>query len=226
MGGLERRLERLERKNPKHARVSEEAEKQMWLATARARRNHENRDRDEFHAHDIFRVLYRQGRRATTTERVREQLLSWRPPPSERAVERVLARAIYEHEEGTESMACPPQWLESLIAADELRERHAAVPEEVVARWAVAQHETEQGGSHDLGEQITAEGESYAITDELISKAIGPDFEELADEEVLRRFRGIVAEAYYGERGYRIQKHIERLMNEKEGTRQWRGAVS
>jgi hypothetical protein len=197
--------------------VSEEAEKQMWLATARAKRNHENHDRDEFHAHDIFRVLYTQGRRATTTDGVRQQLLSWRPPPSERAVERVLARAIYEQEEGTENMACPPKWRECLIAADELRERHAAVPDEVVAGWTVAHHEREQGGSHELADQIGAESQSYGITDELISKAIGPDFEELSVEEARRRFRDILAEDYYGERGYRIHKHIVRLLDEREG---------
>ena len=210
-----RRLERLERKNPKHAAVDEEAAKQNWLAIARTRRNHENHDRDEFHAHDIFQLLLMQGRRATTTEGVRQQLLSWRPPPSERAVERVLARAIYEKEEGTENMACPPEWRDSLIAADELRERYAGVPDEVVAWRAVAQYEMGQGGSHELGEQITAQGESYGISDALISRALGPDFEELADEEVRRRFRDILAEEFYGERGYRIQKHTERLMDER-----------
>ena len=216
MGNLERRLERLERNDPKPAPVDEEVEKQAWLATARVTRNHENRDRDEFHAHDIFRVLHMQGRRAKTTEGVREQLLSWRPPPDERAVERVLARAIYEQEVGTEDMVCPPEWREAFVAAEELRERYAEVPDETLARWAAAQHETGQGGSHELDEQIAREGESYGITDDIISKAIGPDFEELADKEAQRRFREILAEEYYGERGYRIQKHIERLMDELE----------
>src|SRR5215213_418612 len=108
MGNLERRLSHLEGKNPGRTLEDEEADKRHWLATAQARRNHENRNRDEFHAHDIFRVLRLQGRLGTTTEEVRSQLLSWQPPPSERAVERVLARAIYEQENGTEDMACAP----------------------------------------------------------------------------------------------------------------------
>ena len=179
------------------------------------RRNHENHDRDEFHAHDIFRVLRRQGRLGKTTEEVHTQLLSWRPPPSERAVRRVIARAIYEQEEGTENMVCLPEWREAFVAADELREKYSAVPDETFARWLLMQHEIEQGGPDELGEQIAAEGERYGITDELFLKAMGPDSDEIAEEQMGRRLREILAEHYYGERGYNVQKHIYRLVQER-----------
>ena len=214
MSSLRRRLERLEAGSP--GPIDEEAEKHHWLAVARVRRNREKHDPDEFNANDLFRLLRLQDRLGTTTEEVHAQLLSWRTkPPAEWAVRCVVAKAIYEQEEGTENMVCPPEWREAFVAADELRERHARVPEETLARWAVMQHEIEHGEPHALAERIAAEGERYGITDELFLKALGPDADEITDEEIGRRTREILAEDYYGERGYLIQKHIDRLMDEK-----------
>jgi hypothetical protein len=211
MAGLERRLERLEHKNPRHA--DEETGKRHWLAMAKARRNHENHDRDEFHAHDIFRVLRLQGRLGTTAGEIRDQLLSWRPPPSERAVERVLARAIFDQEKGAENMACPPEWREAFAAADELLERYAGVPDETLAGWIAMQHQVEQEDprASDLKEQIDAEANSYGITEDLILRAVGPDAEEIAEEETQRRLREILADLYYGERGYRVQLRLAQM---------------
>jgi hypothetical protein len=70
------------------------------------------------------------------------------------------------------------------VAADELRERHAEVPEKTVARWAVMQYEIEQGASHELRGQIAAKGERYGITDELVLKALGPNSDEIAEDEM------------------------------------------
>jgi hypothetical protein len=201
MGDLERRLSRLEDKNPGHTPEDEEAEKRHWLATAQARRNHENRHRDEFHAHDIFRVLRLQGRLGTTTEEVRSQLLSWQPPPSERAVERVLGKAIYEQEDSTESMVCPPEWREALVAADKLRERYARVPDETLAWWVATKSEAD----------VAREAEVYGITEDLIRRAMGPDLAEVADEEMWRRHREMLSDLYYGEKGYRVQRRLALL---------------
>jgi len=201
MGDLERRLLRLEGKNPGRTPEVEEADKRHWLATARARRNHENRNRDEFHAHDIFRVLRLQGRLGATTEEVRSQLRSWQPPPSERAVERVLARAIYEQENGTEDMACSPEWREAFVAADELRDRYARVPDESLAWWITTKSEAE----------IAREIEAYGITEALIRRAMGPDIEEITDEEMWRRHREMLSDLYYGEQGYKVQRRLTLL---------------
>jgi hypothetical protein len=201
MGNLERRLSHLEDKNPGRTQAAEEAHKRHWLATARARRNHENRNRDEFHAHDIFRVLRLQGRLGATTEEVRSQLLTWQPLPSERAVERVLARAIYEQEDGTEGMVCPPEWQETFVAADKLRERYARVPDETLAWWIATKSEAE----------IAGEAEAYGITEDLIRRAMGPDIEEITDEEMWRRHREMLSDLYYGEQGYRVQRHLTPL---------------
>jgi len=198
MGDLERRLLRLEGKNPGRTPEVEEADKRHWLATARARRNHENRNRDEFHAHDIFRVLRLQGRLGATTEEVRSQLRSWQPPPSERAVERVLARAIYEQEDGTEGMACSPEWRGAFVATDELRERYERVPDETLAWWVATKSEAE----------IAREAEVYGITEDLIRRAMGPDLKEITDEEKWRRHREMLSDLYYGEKGYGVQRHL------------------
>jgi hypothetical protein len=204
-----------ERQGPGPATATEQ-EKEWWLATAAARRVHDNGNRDVSHARDIFRVLRHQGRLGATFGEVRDQLLSWRPPPAGWAVELVLARAAYEGEEGTEGMACSPEWRESFEAAEELRWRHAAVPVETFARWVVMQHELERGGPDGIGKQIAEEQERYGLTDELFMKAVGPDAEQISEEEYGRRlFGGVLADEYYGERGWRVQQHIHRLTEER-----------
>src|SRR5215218_3995717 len=124
MAGLERRLERLEAESL--TAVDEDAWKQLWFNAKRGKRVREHRNPDESHAHGIFKVMRLQKRLATTREEVEDQLLSWRPPPSEVATRRVVARAIYDQEECTENMVCPPEWRESFAAGEELREKYVA----------------------------------------------------------------------------------------------------
>jgi hypothetical protein len=120
VGSLTRRLERLEAYTPKP--LDEEAEKRHWLAVARVRRNRENHDPDECRADALFRLLRFQGRLGATTED-HAQLLSWRPPPAEWAVRRVVARAIYACEECAESMVCPPAWPQTSCASGTQKSR-------------------------------------------------------------------------------------------------------
>jgi hypothetical protein len=220
MGSLERRLEALEeerglaRSEPR-SEASEERRKRAWLATAKLRRRDETRNREEILADGLLRLFRSRGElEHMTTEEARGRLLAWRPRVDARAIERVLAGAIYRQEEGTENMVCPPEWREALEAAEELREKHAAIPDEVLARWAIVgrdvQEEEEEGGS-DLEEDL----EEYGITDELAMRAIGPDAEEIPDEERERRLVEILAESYYGEQGWRVQQEIYRLMEER-----------
>jgi hypothetical protein len=221
MAGLERRLVRLEERTAlKRREPSEEQRKRWWLETARVRRIHENRNPAEFSADDLIRLLRLQGELdGMTTEDLRARLLAWRPPIEPQAIERVMARTICNQEPGTENMTCPPAWRESFARADELRERYAAVPDETLARWTVMQHELEEGDSREeVAETIAAEGERFGITEELMLRAIGPDVEEITDEERMRRLRENLAEVYYGEKGYRIQQHINRLVNERSSS--------
>lgn len=215
MGSLKNRLDRLEDGNA--SAPSEEEQKQHWLAVGRASRVIENENFDEFYAYDVFKALRRHGKLdgVTTAEEFRSRVLAWPPPPKERAVERVVARTIYGREQGTENMVCPPEWRESFEAADELRKRSAAVPVEVRARLAVMQYELEQGGSDEIARQVLAEVERLGFTDDLLLKVVGPDAEEIAEEERMRRLREVFAEDLYGERGYLIAKRADQLMKER-----------
>jgi hypothetical protein len=84
------------------------------------------------------------------------------------------------------------------VAADELRERYARVPDETLA-WGVAtKSETE----------IAGEAKAYGVTEDLIRRAMGPDIAEITDEERWRRHREMLSDLYYGEQGYRVQRHL------------------
>ena len=229
MGRLNRRrLERLEdrlrssRPSGESLAAAPEDAKQRWLAHAKARRfvaTHEGKGwLEEFHAHDVFRLLRTQGNLPGTAEEIRDRLLAWRPPLAPHAVDRVLARAIFEGEEGTEGMECPPEWAEAFEAADELRERYMEAPSEELAEILVAAHRLQGGAAEDadaVGEWIDAELERLGITEELGRKAIGPDGDEIPEEERWRRVMEAVADFYYGEKGYEVQQHITRLVNEE-----------
>ena len=105
------------------------------------------------------------------------------------------------------------EWRESLAAAEELRELWAGVPAEVLARWAVMQHGVKGEALEEVVQKIATEGASeYGITDEIMRRAIGPDAEQITDEERRRRLREILAEAYHGEQGWRVQQEIDRLL--------------
>ena len=112
-------------------------------------------------------------------------------------------------------MVCPPELRESFAAADELREKYMAVPDEVLARWSIWQHELEEGDGDDLEEKLAREADAHGVTEELVLAAIGPDADEVGDEECRRRLRETLADLHYGEKAFRIQQHITRLMDEE-----------
>jgi hypothetical protein len=108
-------------------------------------------------------------------------------------------------------MVCPPEWREAFSAADELREKHAAIPVETYAQMLVAAHDLEEEGDLDeVGELLDTELGRWGITAELEMRAIGPDVEGIPAEEHSRRLREILADIYYGEQGYRIQQGIDK----------------
>ena len=214
MGNLQRRLERLEADS--RTTVDEEAWKQLWLNAKRGRRVLEHHTPDESHAHGIFKVMRLQKRLATTREEVEDQLLSWRPPPSEVATRRVVARAIYDQEEGTENMVCPPEWRESFAAGEELREKYVAMPDEALVEAFMRLQEIEEDDEDRLLAWNVQHGEPFGITEDLLERAVGPDFDEITEKERIRRLNVYLADDVCDEKEWRVCSQIN-ILREEEG---------
>jgi hypothetical protein len=209
MAGLERRLERLEAES--RTAVDEDVWKQLWLNAKRGKRVREHRNPDESHAGGIFRLLRLQERLATTREEVEAQILSWRPPPSEVATRRVVARAIYDQEEGTENMVCPPEWRESFSAGEEFRERYVAIPDEALVKAFMHLQEVEEDEKDRLACWNVLHGESFGITEDLLQSVVGPDFGEITKEERIRRLNVYLADDVCDEKEWRVCSQMNRL---------------
>jgi hypothetical protein len=209
MAGLERRLERLEAES--RTAVDEDEWKQLWLNAKRGKRVREHRNPDESHAGGIFRVMRSQERLAASREEVEAQLLSWRPAPSEVATRRVVARAIYDREEGTENMVCPPEWRESFSAGEEFRERYVAIPDGVLVEAFMHLQEVEEGDEDGLFTWNVQHGEPFGITEDLLERAVGPDFDEITKEERIRRLNVYLADDVCDEKEWRVCSQMNRL---------------
>lgn len=243
MGSVSRRVERLEarlgspaKRSPSSESLTEERTKAEWLQRMKLLRHDLTYSLSEQLVCGLIRLFRMQGHltreNALTTEDLRARLLAWRPPRDPRAIERVLARAIYRREEGTENMECPPEWVEAFEAADELRERCMAAPAEHLAEIFVFSHEAQQleekleakpeGADEDLEEALRERlavsretRERLGIAEGLELVAVGPDVGEISEEEAVRRLYEILSDMYFGEKGYEIQQEIYRLMEER-----------
>jgi hypothetical protein len=211
MGRLERRLERLEAENLSRTAVVEDVWKQMWLNLKQGKRVREHHNPDESHAHGIFKVMRLQKRLATTREEVEDQLLSWRPAPSEVATRRVVASAIYDQEEGTENMVCPPEWRESFAAGEEFRERYVAIPDGVLVEAFMRLQEVEESDEDGLFTWNVQHSEPFGITEDLLQRAVGPDFGEITEEERIRRLNVYLADDVCDEKEWRVCSQMNRL---------------
>ena len=209
MAGLERRLERLEAES--RTAVDEDVWKQLWLNAKRGKRGREHRNPDESHAGGIFRVMRSQKRLAASREEAEAQILSWRPPPSEVATRRVVARAIYDQEEGTENMVCPPEWRESFSAGEEFRERYVAIPDEALVEAAFMHLQEVEGDEDGLACWNGQHGESFGITEDLLERAVGPAFDEITEEERIRRLNVYLADDVCDEKEWRVCSQMNRL---------------
>jgi hypothetical protein len=209
MAGLERRLERLEAES--RTAVEEDVWKQLWLNAKRGKRVREHRNPDESHAGGIFWVMRSQERLAASREEVEAQLLSWRPAPSEVSTRRVVARAIYDREEGTENMVCPPEWRESFSAGEEFRERYVAIPDGVLVEAFMRLQEVEEGDEDGFFTWNVQHGEPFGITEDLLERAVGPDFGEITKEERLRRLNVYLADDVCDEKEWRVCSQMNRL---------------
>ncbi len=240
---LERRLKSLEERrgvSPKGSlpRRGEEEHKRRWLENARIRGDNIVRTK---HVAEVRRAI---GRLHTTgalyptkrpsaklieltyEEAVEEVLELTRPKdwmideegPSRGLVEREVALAIYRQQEGTERMACPPEWRESFVVGDELRERYMNIPDEELAKevaWLKSRSDEELGeiaaGKAKISHQSQFFREAAGITDELQRKALGPDHERITKEEQVRRITEYLRDAWFGEKGYRVRTLFKAL---------------
>lgn len=220
MAGLEKRLRRLEeRASPAHDHRDDERswEKENWLARGRIRRR-EMVDGDTRHARSLIRLFRAQGRLSQmSADELVERIVSWRPVPeggrSRFAAEREVAYAIYNQEEDTENMVCPPEWREAFVAGAELRERYMAIPDEVLAEGWIRLREIKDGGGdgEEYVEWRNDYQERFGITIELVENALRLDAEGITEENSRWALNEYAADVLYGEKGYRVQQHIWRL---------------
>jgi hypothetical protein len=223
MAGLERRLRKIEEQaSMTHAQSEHEPPwiKENWLARARIRRG-EMTDEDTRRARSLIKLFRTQNRLSQmSAEALAERIVSWSPVHeggrSRFLVEREVAYAIYNQEEGTENMVCPPGWRETFAHGEELRERYAAMLDEVLAEGWVRLREIEDGGGdgEEYAEWHADYEERFGITLELVENAIRLGAEGLAEENYLWALNEYAADVLYGEKGYRVQQHIWRLVKE------------
>ena len=145
--------------------------------TARERWHHqlagERRKRAErtpkavLRARSLIALFRTQGKlEAMSADELIERILAWRPPVagmSRVVAEREVAGAIFRGEPDTQDMVCPPRWRASFEAGRELCEH---------ARTML---------------QSGVPPEEWPEIPELETRAIGPDWREIASEEAERR---------------------------------------
>jgi hypothetical protein len=132
------------------------------------------------------------------------------------ATRRVIARAIYDQEEGTENMVCPPEWRESFAAGEEFRERYVAIPDGVLVEAFMRLQEVEESDEDGLFTWNVQHSESFGITEDLLQRAVGPDFGEITEEERIRRLNVYLADDVCDEKEWRVCSQIN-ILREEEG---------
>lgn len=218
-GRIEGRLRRLEEQAGRERRdgpEDREREKERWLAQARFRRREALKERDADHARSLIRLFRAQGiLPGMGADELVGRVLAWRPEPdggrSRAQVEREVALAIHEREPGTEGMACPRAWRESFARGDELAERYGAIPDEVLAEGYARLGRIAEEDGEALEEWAARYEEPYGITGELVENAVGPDVGAITEEERRRRLDGYLADSIYGEKGYGMRRHMDRI---------------
>jgi hypothetical protein len=208
---IHRRLETLEEAAWTGDEADEKREKERWLSRARIRRTEALSERDADHARSLI-ALYRVQNilENMDAEELIERILAWNPKPENGRQRGQVARevylAIYRKEQGTGHMECPSAWSEAFAAGDELLRRYESIPDGELAKAYLKPQDTE--------EETPAErawGERYGFTRELEIAACGPDADEITEAERDRRLEEYIAPAIYGEKGYRVIRHMERL---------------
>lgn len=208
---IHRRLDALEEARDGDEAGDDDREKGRWLSRARIRRTEALSERGADHARSLI-VLYRTQDILGNmdAEELIERILDWNPKPEEGRQRGPVARevylAVYRKEQGTGHMECPFAWSEAFAAGDELLHGFEAIPDEDLARAYLKPRDTEEKTVEE-----SAWGERYGLTEELGIVACGPDAGEITEAERGRRVGECIAPAIYGEKGYRVVRHMERL---------------
>jgi len=220
MSRLGGRLERLRDRAPaKLTRpLKEEELKRVWLRDQGYARERARLGPDEWQVIDQFRILVNKGLVTTfeaTRDRILEVLGRAKPVP-EHTVERALALLIYRQEKGALDMVCPERWRSSFVAAEELARLHAKIPTPTLARWIVAASEAGPEQLEEVNrEERREQSEEYGLTEELLAEAVGPDLQEIEQEEVTRRIEQAIPDYYYGERGVEAVALAARIIEKR-----------
>ena len=217
MGSLERRLEALEAQRH-YSHYDIEGDKAQWLAGRRLERNR-SMPEDVRHSRDAIRLYRTQNKLSDmSADELIERIVSWPPMRNDRSrstAEREVALAIYYQEPGTENMVCPGRWRESLEAGDELRKKYGAIPDEVLAEGYVCLSEIKKAADEEALWEWSAYFQGvFGVSDELLRIAVGPDIDEITEAESTWRLHEYLADAFYGERAWRIHRHMCRLVEE------------
>lgn len=219
---VEGRLRKLEEQAGKEKRgLTEEQEKERWLLRMRFERGRleqEETPADVVHARGLmglFRVQYLLP--GMGVDELIDRILRWNPVPaggrSRATVEREVGLAIHRGEPGTEGMACPLKWRTSFAAGDELRRRWDAVPDEDLAEYYVRRERIEEEGDEEELERWAADYEErLGIPRGLEEEFVGPDAGSITAEERQRRIDEYLADLVFGEKGYRVWRHMERML--------------
>lgn len=223
--GLPERLKRLE----EHAvstrgPSAEEWERKWWFVRMGISRMDALHSADARDALGLVRLFRTQGiLEGMDFAGLVGKILAWRPIPEggrcRNTVEREVSLAIHRRERGTEHLACPGEWREAFEAGQELLGRYEAASDEglavVYAGLMGCEDREDTEGVNEWNRRLREEVVGAA---DLLERAEGPGAEEIPDDERLRRLEETLAEAFYGEKHYRVWRHLQRLkQGEEEG---------
>lgn len=225
MARLDRRLQALEEQaglRESHTYSPDGGEFQRWQARARLDRQ-KRTDAGRTRCRDLI-CLFRTQHilQNMSAEDVIRRILDWQPPLEDLThslVEREVARAIFAKEPGTEDMMCPECWRESLEAGAELLKRYQAIPDHELAEWwsrTAVDHSDEKA----VEGWYEALATRYGITDELCMRAIGPDADEIDEDEAALRLEEYLIPVLEGDKGWRIHrlsKEHKEMLEEPRG---------
>jgi hypothetical protein len=152
-------------------------------------------------------------------EAVRDPYREWIGSCRETRAQRTTASnhtqmlAICNRKPGTDHMELPDEWREAFEAGAELRRRFAAMPPKWVAAWIVERNRRKEAGAteEELKELDDTYRQPYGITAELEELSIGPDRDELDEDEKQRRIGEYVHDVLSSPWGFEMAEHARKL---------------
>src|SRR5215218_334 len=108
-------------------------------------------------------------------------------------------------------MVFSPGGGEAFGGGEEFRERYSTMPDGVLVEAFMRLQEVEEGDEDGLFTWNVQHGEPFGITEDLLERAVGPDFGEITKEERLRRLNVYLADDVCDEKEWRVCSQINRL---------------